>query len=205
VRRLRTAAAATSTVFIPAILAAAFAALGAPGARAAANAYVSDELVLNVYSEINQQGQRLATLHSGAAVETLGTSGEFTQVRLNDGTTGWVKTSYLTAHEPATVRVKQLEEELDRSRATTPALAEAAAKSEVERLQRELAAKQAELDAERERHAGPALDSARQSSRGVGVAAALCAALAAAALGFWLGYVTLARRIRQKFGGLRVY
>jgi hypothetical protein len=32
-----------------------------------------------------------------------------------------------------------------------------------------------------------------------------CAAFAAAALGFWLGYVTLARRIRQKFGGLRVY
>jgi len=24
-------------------------------------------------------------------------------------------------------------------------------------------------------------------------------------LGFWLGYVTLARRIRRKFGGLKVY
>ena len=41
------------------------------------------------------------------------------------------------------MRVKQLQEELDRSRATTPALAEAAARSEVERLQLELAAKQA--------------------------------------------------------------
>jgi len=139
---VRAAASATSTLLVPAILAAASWALGAPHA-CAASAYVSDELVLNVYSEINQQGQRLATLHSGAALETLGTSGDFTQVRLSDGTTGWVKTSYLTAHEPATVRVKQLEEELDRSRATTPALAEAAAQSEVETLQRELAAKQA--------------------------------------------------------------
>lgn len=178
----------------------------APGAARAAAAYVSDELVLNVYAELNQQGERLATLHSGASVEMLGTSGEFTQVRLGDGTTGWVKSSYLTAHEPATTRAKRLEEELDRARATTPALAEAAAKSEVDRLQRELAAKQAELDAEREQPIPPpAASSARQSLRPVGVGIVLCAVLAAAALGFWLGYVTLARRIRQKFGGLRVY
>ena len=37
---------------------------------AAATAYVSDELVLGVYAEENNQGQRLATLHSGAGVET---------------------------------------------------------------------------------------------------------------------------------------
>jgi uncharacterized protein YgiM (DUF1202 family) len=189
-----------------AILTMVLAALFAPAGARAAAAYVSDELVLNVYSELNQQGERLATLHSGAAVDTLATSGDFTQVRLGDGTTGWVKSSYLTAHEPATVRVKRLEEELDRARATTPALAEAAARSELERLQRELAAKQSELDAEREQRAAPAVaDSAHQGLRSVGVGVAVGVALAATALGFWLGYVTLARRIRQKFGGLRVY
>ncbi len=99
-----------------------------------------------MYAEQNQQGQRLTTLHSGASVEALSTSGEFTQVRLADGTTGWVKSTYLTTHEPAAARVKQLEEELDRSRATTPALAEAAARSEVERLQRELAEKEAQIE-----------------------------------------------------------
>ena len=86
----------------------------------ASTAYVSDELVLGVYAEQTSQGQRLATLHSGAGVETLGVSGEFTQVRLNDGTIGWVKSTYLTTQEPAKVRLKHLEEELDRSRATTP-------------------------------------------------------------------------------------
>jgi uncharacterized protein YgiM (DUF1202 family) len=195
-----TAPTAVLTVFL--VLASGF----APGGARAAAAYVSDELVLNVYSALNQQGDRLATLHSGAAVETLGSRGDFTQVRLADGVTGWVKSSYLTAHEPATVRVKQLEEELDRARATTPALAEAAAKSEVEHLQRELAAKQAELDTEREQRAAPpTASSARQSLRSAGAGVLACATLAAAALGFWLGYVTLARRIRQKFGGLRVY
>ena len=173
----------------------------------AATAYVTDELVLNVYSEQNQQGQRLATLHSGANIETLATSGDYTEVRLGDGVTGWVKSTFLTTNVPATVRVKQLEEELDRSRATTPALAEAAARSEVDRLQHELAGKQSELDAAL---AAPVQSGARSARppvapRSVGAGTAACAVVAAGGLGFWLGYVTLARRIRRKFGGLKVY
>jgi uncharacterized protein YgiM (DUF1202 family) len=177
----------------------------------AETAYVSDQLVLNVYTEQNQQGQRLATLHSGARVETLATSADFTQVRLADGTTGWVKSSYLTTDEPAAVRLKQLQEELDRSRATTPALAAAAAKSELERRERELADKQAQLaDKQAELDAAPA---ARVSGAGaplarphtLGAGLWLGTAVAAGALGFWGGYATLARRVRRKFGGLKVY
>jgi uncharacterized protein YgiM (DUF1202 family) len=180
----------------------------------AATAYVSDELVLGVYAEKNNQGQRLATLHSGTSVETLAQDGDFAQVRLLDGTTGWVKSAFLTTQEPAVVRVKQLQEELDRSRATTPALAEAAARSEVERLTLELAAKQSELDAARA-GASPAITALPATS---GALAAISAAAAprwpvitgiAAALGlicgFWAGYATLARRVRDKFGGIKVY
>jgi uncharacterized protein YgiM (DUF1202 family) len=171
----------------------------------AATAYVSDQLVLNVYAEQNQQGQRLATLHSGARVETLATSADFTQVRLPDGVTGWVKSSYLTTEEPAAVRVKQLEEELDRSHATTPALAEAAAKSETLRLERELADKQAQLEAALAVRASPAgaAPPPRQHTLGPGLGFGI--AVVAAALGFWAGYLTLARRVRRKFGGLKVY
>lgn len=189
-------------------LAAALALTLAAASGHAAMAYVSDELVLGVYAEQNSQGERLTTLHSGAAVETLSTSGEFTQVRLADGTMGWVKSTFLTTHEPATVRVKQLEEELDRSRATTPALAEAAARSEVEHLQGELKAKQAELDVARAAHALPqaaAVLPPASVSRGVIGGVALGTLAVAAACGFWLGYATLARRVKQKFGGLRVY
>jgi uncharacterized protein YgiM (DUF1202 family) len=179
----------------------------------AAPAYVSDELVLGVFAEQNNQGQRLATLHSGTAVETLGQNGDFTQVRLSDGTTGWVKSAYLTTKEPAIVRVKQLEEELDRSRATTPALAEAAAHSEFERLKLELNAKQAELDALRNGSA-PAVPAAQPATVSAVASQALgpalpwllgAGAIAALGCGFWLGYATLARRVRQKFGGIKVY
>ena len=184
----------------------------------AAPAFVSDELILGVYAEQNGQGQRLATLHSGASLETLGVSGEFTQVRLTDGTTGWVKSAYLTTQEPATVRIKRLEEELDRSRATTPALAEAAARSEVEQLKRELADKQSELDAAGGALAAPAPPGAAAGAAarvgatpgssmpggltGIAAGAAMLAGLGA---GFWLGYAALARRIKHKFGGLKVY
>src|SRR6202030_2038573 len=126
--------------------AAVFLALLAANGRAAP-AYVTDELVLGVYAEQSTQGQRLTTLHSGASVETLAVSGESTQVRLPDGRTGWVKTAYLTTREPASVRIKQLQDELDRTRATTPGLAEAAERSEVGRLTRGLAALQAESSA----------------------------------------------------------
>jgi uncharacterized protein YgiM (DUF1202 family) len=170
----------------------------------AAPAYVSDELVLGVYSEENNQGQRLATLHSGSSVETLAQSGDFTQVRLTDGTTGWVKSAFLTTKEPAAVRIKQLEEELERSRATTPALAEAAARSEVEQLKQELGAKQTQLDAALAAAPTPRAPAATA----IGTPALLMAGISAAlglVGGFWLGYATLARRVRQKFGGIKVY
>jgi len=186
----------------------------------AATAYVSDELVLGLYAEQNNQGQRLATLHSGASVETLSVNGEYTEVRLSDGITGWVKSAYLTTREPATVRVKRLEEELDQRRATTPALAEAAARSEAQQLRRELAAKQAELDAARGALAEPAAASNQAPVGGAspgGAAAGISAVtsgqlwtwglaiLLALSLSFWAGYATLARRIKHKFGGIKVY
>jgi len=194
----------------------------------AAPAYVTDELVLGVYAEQSTQGQRLATLHSGASVETLVVSGESTQVRLPDGRTGWVKTAYLTTREPATVRIKQLQDELDRTRATTPALAEAAERSEVARLTRELAARQAESSMPAAGVPAAGSPASRDSDTATASMSATAvpggsndtgdgrpfdphlwlwiAALGfALACGFWLGYAALARRIRKKFGGLRVY
>ncbi len=181
-------------------------ALAAADGRAA-TAYVSDELVLGVYSERNQQGERLATLHSGAIVETLAPGGEFTQVRLSDGVVGWVKAAYLTEREPATVRARRLEEELDRSRATSPALAEAAARSEMERLRRDLAQTRSQLDMAQAQHPEPrATGSASAPSAGtITVRFAAGAVLIAALCGFWSGYVTLARRVRRRFGGIRIY
>jgi hypothetical protein len=176
----------------------------------AATAYVTDQLVLGVYAEQNSQGQRLSTLHSGARVETLAVSGETTQVRLGDGTTGWVKTAYLTNSEPASVRIKQLQDELDRSRAAPSALAEAAERSEVERLTRELSIRQSEP---RMAPVTAGVEAAALRTVGGGTASGLAprlwpwiaAILIALGCGFWLGYASLARRIKDRFGGIKVY
>ncbi len=186
-------------------------ALLAPAGHAlAATAYVSDDLILGVYSQQNQSAERLATLHSGASVETLASSGDYTQVRTADGTTGWVKSSFLVSHEPAAARVKELEDELNRSHATAPALAEAAAQSEAARLQEALAASRAELAALRA--SLPAAGAAAGGGAGTVLAAVAretwrygAAALVALGLGFWWGHAALARRIRKKFGGIKVY
>ena len=181
-----------------------------------ATAYVSDDLVLGVYSEQDNRGSRLATLHSGMSVEILGSSGEFSQVRLGDGRTGWVKSAYLMGAEPAAARVKRLEEELARFRATTPVLAAAAARSEVVRLQDELAATKEALRNALAAGSTPTYPKGSPARNGlqffeVGSALAIRLWLYAAGTvlavvgGFWLGYATLARRVKQKFGGIKVY
>jgi hypothetical protein len=124
---------------------------------------------------------------------------------LSDGTTGWVKSAYLTTKEPALVRVKQLEEELDRSRATPPGLAEAAARTEVDQLKLELRDKQAQIDAARGTVA-PAPSPAVSPRLGSGALTIIGASAALGLIcGFWLGYATLARRVKHKFGGIKVY
>jgi len=184
-------------------MAALFVALAAADEGRAATAYVTDELVLGVYEQQSTAGQRLATLHSGASVETLAVNGDATQVRLADGVTGWVKSTYLTTSEPAIVRLKQLQDELDRSRAATPLVAEAAESNEVARLRRELAD---------QAQAGAAPVRVTVTDAAVAPPPATHAVwwwamslLLALATGFGLGYATLARRVRIKFGGIKVY
>jgi hypothetical protein len=167
-------------------------ALAAADVGRAATAYVTDELVLGVYAAQSTLGPRLATLHSGAVVDALNVSGDATQVRLADGTTGWVKSAYLTTSQPATVRLRLLQDELDHSRATTPGL-EAAERNEVLRRTQDL---------QNQTLPGTAQRTTSVQARPWIWFAAIVVALGC---GFWLGYAALARRIKYKFGGIKVY
>jgi len=178
----------------------------------AATAYVSDDLILGVYAEKDPQSTRLATLHSGAPLDVLATDGEFTQVRLGDGKIGWVRSSFLVTHEPATARVKELEDEISRAHAATPELAAAATSNEIEQLKADLAKAQTELQSARSVGTAAQQDLNSASARlALGKAAMAFWPLGLAALGvslglgFLLGYRFLARRVREKFGGIKVY
>ncbi len=182
--------------------------------------YVSEKLEVAVYGQPTLDGDRIAVLRSADAVDVVNREGEAAQVRLNDGTEGWVDVSYLTVELPLASQLESLTEENERLRATARANAGAGAQSKTlqsrnAQLETELATAQRDLEALRAKAASPAtrpddeipVEVARPQNYAslfsvlwmiAGVAAAL-------GLGFWWGYSTLERRVRRKYGGLKVY
>jgi SH3 domain protein len=182
--------------------------------------FVSDRLVLNVHSEPDQGGTRVATIETGDVVEEIGRSGNFVQVRLTDGREGWVGANYLTTDAPAATRLRE------RQDATSAAEKRSAA--EVTRLKKEAAALQAQVD-QMKAAAAPvpaaaatiaSVESAvaqtpSSSSKSLPATTASThawptwlwpvAIVLCVGAGFAAGYQTLARRIHRRFGGLRLY
>ena len=180
--------------------------------------FVSDKLVLNVYAEPDQGSARVATLETGDSVDELAREDTFVRVRLEDGREGWVGASYLTTDAPAAVRMRELQQ----GQRSAVQAAEKKAADEIARLKKESAALRAEVnqlkasatvdDSTSESSASqPAeiqsvqLASAAPAEASGGVWWWSVGVLAALGLGFFAGYQSLARRIRRKFGGLKVY
>jgi SH3 domain protein len=178
--------------------------------------FVSDKLVVTVYSEPNQDSEKLATLDSGDTVDAIEKAEGYTHVRLPDGREGWIKSSYLSAQTPAIVRLKELEKE----RAPGPATIPAALTEELKQLKEQNAALRAEVEALKQAaskaqnaqaaqkppkiEAPPSHDSADIDPRtafewGTGLA------LGTGLIGFALGYRTIAKRIERKYGKLKIY
>lgn len=172
-------------------------------------AYVTDDLVLNVFADRDQQGAHVATLHSGTRVEVLAHEGQYTQVRMANGSEGWVRSTFLTDREPASSKLKAMEQELTRLKAEPPKPAASKAKTplpdpdlraEADRLRQQLDATQRELDALK---AAPATPGPAPQRGWIGPS--VVSGLLCLAAGFGWGYLTLARRIRARFGGVKVF
>jgi SH3 domain protein len=193
--------------------------------------YVADKLVLNVYAEAEQGSSRVATIETGDAVEEIERAENFVHVRLADGREGWVGANYLSAEPPAIVRLKALQAE--RSGSSAPGTeAPKQLTDEVARLKKQNAALTAELTGLKKKAASaPAMPAAapavNESSTPAAHAASepeepvaatpvvvvqhsywwawLLAVIAAGGIGFVGGYQTLGRRVRERFGGVKVY
>lgn len=209
--------------------------------------YVIEQLVVNVNSAPDATGERVANIKSGDAVEVLDRQGDQIQVHLANGTEGWVRKSYLSAEEPARMRLGERTAEVEKL------------KQDVTRLEGELAAAKTASHgkpggAQTNAPAGPApampssastkspaamTPGTSPASAPTPTAAAPAAAESGAAeqpaheppyfmtppdsparpvwhwalgsfvvalgLGFVLGWQMLDRRIRRKYGGLRIY
>ena len=189
--------------------------------------YVSDKLVLNVYAEADQGSGRVATISTGDSVEELERSGNMVRVRLEDGREGWVGANYLTSDAPAAVRLRELQRAQKSAMPTRDPGKEKELADEIARLKKENSSLQVhvkELQANLMTPVPPAEDTAQlMPTSAVEIAndgsehqasiapnggawwAWLIALVVTGALGYASGYQALARRLRKKFGGLKIY
>ena len=180
--------------------------------------FVSDKLVLNVYSEPEQAGSRVGTIETGDAVDELERGEGFVRIRLSDGREGWVGTNYLTTDAPAAVQLRDLQ----RQQKSTTQTVDKKAAEEIARLKKESESLQTQLKEMKAAAASAPAPDDDGVLEGASPAPRELAALApasggsstwmwllivalAAGLAYAAGYQSLARRIRKKFGGLRVY
>jgi hypothetical protein len=184
--------------------------------------YISDKLVVSVYAEANQESERVATLDSGDRVESIEVAEGYTRVRLSDEREGWIRSTYLMPQPPAVVRLRALEQERATSTQSVDELKKL--KDQNSALQREVSElKQAAAKAAASPPvAAPAIEATPPTPLGrwegeavplvepptawlryVGGGAAIL--IVGAALGYLLGFQTLARRIRRKYGSVKIY
>jgi hypothetical protein len=179
--------------------------------------FVSDKLVLNVYAEPDQGSGRVATIQTGDAVEELDRSGTLVRVRLEDGREGWVGANYLTSDEPAILRLR----ELQRQQPNAAPRVDKASLEEIAQLKKENNALRGQVTELQARIAAPVAPPQGETivatpepplqaavlptTAPTGVVGWVVAMLVVGAVSFAGGYQTLARRLRKKFGGLKIY
>lgn len=171
--------------------------------------YVTDELRLGLYSTEETSGRALKTLISGTRLDVLERALMSIRVRTEDGDEGWVKTAYVVPNEPARRRLQALES-LQATTAESLVAAEADKTQLAERissLESELAqARQGITELPEVMARNEALN-AEIAARGIRIPILWfgLAVVGALAIGSFLGHWRLDRKVRRKFGGVRVY
>ncbi len=182
--------------------------------------YVIDHITVPVYSQATLDGDRVAVIRTGDAVELLAREAEAAQVRLVDGAEGWINGALVGEEPPAAARVEALQAENERLRAAARSASGGA--SELKAAQATNAELKSALD-----QARAEVTRLRETARAAPAPASddvplqvprrdrpvtpwrwiltILAIGGALGLGFWWGYRTLERRVLAKYGGLKVY
>ena len=184
-----------------------------PLLAAAETAYVTDNLRLGLHNAEDTSDRAFRILESGQPMEILIRGGSYANVRLPDGTEGWVKTAYLVDDKPAKLIVAETMQERDALAAeleeTKAAFAEPAAT--IENLQAEAIDLTTQLETARTeistlREANASIDDLKARYKGslpiTWVGGALLVMLI---LGFLAGLWYTDHRSRKRHGGIRIY
>jgi Bacterial SH3 domain len=187
-------------------------AVAAPAVRADP-IYVIEQLVVSVTSTPEADGERIGQVKSGDKLELLERQGEEAHVRLSNGKDGWIKSSYVTSDPPLqtrlterTAEVEKLKQEGEKLRQDSDKL-----KQDVSRLESQLASSRVGHNATSDSPPAPAplheTVFLREPQRPGETSWLFSLGISAVMLlvGFVAGWKTLDRRIRRKYGGLRIY
>jgi SH3 domain protein len=184
-----------------------------PVLAVAETAYVTDSLRLGLHAAEDTSDRAFRYLESGQAMEILSQDRNYANVRLPDGTEGWVKSAYLVDEKPAKLIVAETIAERDRFanelEQVRAAMADPAAiieelRDQAAQLSTDLDAARAEITALSEENAS--IEGLKARYRGsvplkwVGGVIALCL-IAGVLIGlWWVDY-----RSRKRHGGIRIY
>ncbi len=184
-----------------------------PPIAIAETAYVTDNLRLGLHRAADTSDRPFRTLESGQSVEVVSQNRNYAQVRLADGTQGYVKAAYLVPEKPAKLIVAETRAERDRLGAELETLRGefAAPAATIAALEQRVADLEAELGAREARIADLAEANAEHRDRQaqfkyslpiswVGGATGVCLIG-----GFLLGLWWVDRQSRKRHGGIRIY
>ena len=184
-----------------------------PIVAAAETAYVTDNLKLGLYEAEDTSGRAFRTLDSGQSMEVLIRAVNYANVRLPDGTEGWVKSAYLVDDKPAKLIVEETiverdalaaELELAKQAFAEPAATIDALRNETSALTAQLESAQGEITALQEENAS--IQGMKKQYKGslplrwVGSATLVCLIVGLLGGLWWSDY-----RSRRRHGGIRIY
>jgi len=184
-----------------------------PIVAAAETAYVTDNLKLGLYEAEDTSGRAIRTLDSGQSMEVLIRAVNYANVRLPDGTEGWVKSAYLVDDKPAKLIVEEtiverdaLAAELEQAKQAfaEPAATIDALRNETSALTAQLEIAQGEITALQEENAS--IQGMKKQYKGslplswVGGATLVCLIVGLLGGLWWSDY-----RSRRRHGGIRIY
>jgi hypothetical protein len=168
--------------------------------------YIIDQVVVSVSATADGSGDHVGSVHSGERVEVLEHDEDRVRIRFGSGQEGWIKASYLSSDPPVRQQLEARAQELDQLHKENAAL-----QARIAELQRAATPPPVNPAPQNPPAAEPAAQDPPMLSRAppeAGRPAALwlvSTALVALACGFGLGWRVLDRRIRKRYGGLRIY
>ncbi len=78
--------------------------------------YISPRLQLGLHTKASMESPIKELISSGTAIELVKTDKEYSQIRTSEGAEGWIKSKFITAEEPAVLKIEKMQSALEKAK-----------------------------------------------------------------------------------------